>query len=227
VNLLTKTAITSGIVLSSISLSAVNANAVGISGLGDPITNPALTGGTVIDFDAGPTGVFSNITFGNVTFTGVDAPLTIGSDYIGSYNTRGVNSMYNDFDYIPSQFRFDFATPVNAFGFNWGASDNDWLLSAFDSGGGLIETLTVPKVFSSNAGEYFGIAASGIAFATLVDQKDRIAEGDYVFIDNFTYVKQQVSVPEPSSVLGLGLLGFGAFFKRKFNQKQKQDSDKA
>jgi hypothetical protein len=31
-------------------------------------------------------------------------------------------------------------------------------------------------------------------------------------------------VPEPNAVLGLGLLSFGAFFKRKFTNKQKQNS---
>jgi len=34
-----------------------------------------------------------------------------------------------------------------------------------------------------------------------------------------------VSVPEPSNLLGLGLLGFGAFFTGKLNKKQaKKDS---
>jgi len=220
--LLAKTAIRSSIIVSSIFFGVVNANAASISGLGDPINNSALMGGTVIDFDAGPTGNFSNITLSGVTFTGVDAPLTIGSDFIRNYNTRGINSAYNDFDYIPSAFRFDFATPVNAFGFNWGASDYSWLLSAFNSQGNLLETFSMPVLQFRNAGEYYGIAASGVAFATLVTQSD-----DYVFIDNFTYAGQQTAVPEPSNVLGLGLLGFGMCFKRRFNQRWKQDNKKA
>jgi hypothetical protein len=204
---------TSGLLFNSVQ----SASASSISGLGDPITNSLLTGGTVQDFDASPQGNFSSITLNNVTYIGVDAPLTIGSDFIGQYNNQGVNSIYNGFDYIPSQFQFDFATSVDAFAFNWGASDNTWLLSAFGSGGELIETLIVPQVFASNAGEYFGIAASGITSATLVDLKDRIPEGDYVFIDNFT-TKSVSTVPEPTftlSLLALGTLGAGSTLKRK------------
>ena len=105
----------------------------------------------MVDFDGGPTGLFASVAFGGVTFTGTGAPVTVGSDFNGIYNTSGVNSMYNDFDYLPDAFRFDFASPVGAFGFNWGAADNLWTLSAFDWGGLLIESTTIPAVFGSNA----------------------------------------------------------------------------
>jgi hypothetical protein len=181
------------------------AHAAPIAGLGDPNTSPALSGGTVIDFDAGPTGQFATQTFGNVTFTGVGDPFTIGPDFIGQFNTRGVNSLFNGFGLLPDQFRFDFATPVNAFAFNWGAGDNDWLLSVFDAGDNLLESFVVPKTFASNAGEFFGIAHDGIKFATLTDQND-VFEGDFVFIDNFTFVTGPTvpPVPAPATLLLLG-----------------------
>jgi hypothetical protein len=153
------------------------------SGTGDPINDAALSGGTMETFDAGPAGDSANEVFGNVTFVGVDGSFTVGSDYIGNYNTRGVYSVYNGDDYIPSNFRFDFATPVGAFGFNWGAADAPWLLSAYNANDVLINSYVLTATSGSNAGEYFGIAGPNIAYATLVNQ----AGGDYVFIDNFTY----------------------------------------
>lgn len=184
---------------------ATGAQATAISGVGEPISEPTLAGGTIIDFDSGPVGSFNTQTFGNVTFTGVDAPFTIGLDFNGQFNTEGGLSLFNDFDFIPRQFRFDFATAVDAFAFNWGAADFTWLLSAFDSGNNLIESFVVPPTFGSNSGEYFGIAASGIAFATL-----ETLSGDYVFIDDFTYQAGSIiDVPEPAT---LALFGGGLVF---------------
>jgi hypothetical protein len=182
------------------------AHAAPIVGLGDPITNPALSGGTVIDFDTGPTGDFTTQTFGDVTFTGVGAPFTIGPDFINQFNTRGVNSLFNGFDLLPDAFRFDFANPVNALAFNWGAADNHWLLSAFDADGNLLESFVVPQTFSSNAGEFFGIAHDGIKFATLTDQND-VFQGDFVFIDNFTFFTAPIVSPVPAPATLLLLVG--------------------
>jgi PEP-CTERM motif len=114
--------------------------------------------------------------------------------------------------------RIDFSTSVSAFAFLWGASDNTWDLRAYDAGNNLIESLVIGAVFGSNAGDYFGIAAAGIAYATLTDRLDNIADGDYVFLDNFHYV-ENVSVPEPSSLglLGVGLLAVGFGRRRQKN----------
>jgi hypothetical protein len=203
-------------VLMGLALSgAFAAQASSLSGFGDPITNPALIGGTVVNFDAGPAGVFPSVTYGAFTLTGVDAPLTIGSDYIGSFNSRGVYSAYNDFDYIPTSWRFDFATPVDAFGFNWGAADNTWTLNAYSPGGTLLETFSVPAVYGSNAGDYFGIATSGIGYALLSDTGDHVGIGDYVFIDNVTF--RGTSVPDAGAttmLLGLSLFSL-SILRRK------------
>jgi hypothetical protein len=189
-----------------VGLASSEAVAVPISGLGDPISNLALAGGTVIDFDSAATGVYASITLGDVTFAGVGSGLDIGPDFNGSFNTSGGQSLFTGFDLDPDAMTFTFASPVNAFAFNWGAADNVWLLSVFDSSSALLETFLVPATFASNAGEYFGIAHAGIAFATLVDQKDNFAEGDYVFIDDFTYAAGNDPVPEPITA---GLLGVG------------------
>jgi hypothetical protein len=192
------------------------AQAVPLTGFGFPNTNPALAGGTVVDFDAATPGLFASVTFGNVTFTGVGSPLNVGPDFNGSFNTRGGQSLFTDFDLDPDAIEITFATPVSAFAFNWGASDNLWLMSAYDSSNTLIESFVIPAVFSSNALEYFGFAASGIARVTLVDQLNNFTAGDYVFIDSFTYTAQTGAVPEPGAValLGLGLVGLRVVSRR-------------
>lgn len=183
---------------------AASAQATLISGIGSPDSAAELSGGTVIDFDSQAAGNYNNLWIDGVTFTGVDAPFTIGGDYNGDYNTSGGQSIYNDFDYVPLSFRFDFDSVVDAFGFNWGASDYNWTLSAFDSIGGLLESVVIAPVSSSNLGDFFGIAASGISYATLSTDSS-----DYVFIDNFTYSSSEVPEPSGLLLLGLGLLGLG------------------
>lgn len=203
--------------LTTLAVSAVATQAAPISGLGDPNTHPSLAGGTVVDFDTAASGLFGAQSYGALTITGVDAPFTIGSDFIGSFNTRGVKSLYNDFDFIPMQLRFDFSSPVDAFGFNWGAADNSWTLQAYSSGGAFLELVLLPPVFGSNAGEYVGLAAAGISYAILTDTKDNIPAGDYIFIDNFTYVGDDPIVPDAGAslaLLGLGLSGLVALRRK-------------
>lgn len=178
-----------------------------ISGTGDP--SAAIPGGAVVNFDSGPTGRFNTpatVTLNGVTFGGVGGFYDIDSDFIGSFNTRGVNSLSNDFPPGGTQtFTFDFAGPVGAFAFLFGASDFTWRLTAFNSGGGVVEAYDIAAVFGSNAGDYFGISASGMTRATL---QNLGGEADYVFIDNFTFARESVSaVPVPPS---LALLASGA-----------------
>lgn len=171
------------------------AQAALISGNGAPISHAALNGGTVIDFDDQAAADYIQLTIDDVTFSSVDSPFTIGADFNGSYNTGGGQSLFNGFDYVPLAFRFDFATTVTAFGFNWGAADFDWTLSAYDSADNLLDSQVIAPTFGSNAQEFFGIAAAGIAYATLSTNS-----GDYVFIDNFTYAGDGgVDVPVPAS----------------------------
>ena len=192
---------------------ATGATAAPIIGLGDPLTHPALTGGTQEGFDAVATGQYASLTLGNVTYIGVDAPFDIDTDFNGSFNTTGGKSMLNDFDLVPSSYRFNFGTPVSAFAFNWGAADFNWTLRAFDAGNNLLESLAVTPTFGSNAGEYFGIATPGIAYATLTLNPGESL--DYVFIDRFT-ISDAAAVPEPLTLalFGAGLAGIAAHRRR-------------
>lgn len=202
--------------LAAICLLSFGAHATAITGLGAPSSNAALTGGTVIDFEAATAGDYSALTIGNVTFKGVDDSFRITSDYVGSYNNTGRLDLDNGpYDSTMTySFRFDFASTVNAFAFNWGAADNVWLLSAYDSSNNLLDSLALTATHGSNAGDYFGLTAANIAYATLINQSGDA--GDWVMIDNFTH-SAAAQVPEPASLalLGLGLAGLAASRKRK------------
>lgn len=205
-----------GLVTALALLAGSQASAAVISGTGLP--SDVITGGAVIDFDSTAAGLYNSLTFGNVTISGVGAPFTVGGDYNGEYNTSGGQALYNDFDYTPMEFRFDFASTVSAFAFNWGAADTNWLLSAFDGAGNLLDSVNPTATWFSNAGDYFGLSASGIAYATLTG----LGGGDYVFIDNFTSTSagggvSPVPVPAAAPLLlaALGALGLASKRRRK------------
>ena len=197
-----------------------SSNAGFISGMGNPISAPELTGGTVIDFESGPTGFYSSVTIGNVTFDvdpdpNLALPFEWGGDWSGQFNTSGDISLYSSLA-GPRFFTITFSTPVDAFAFNWGGTEYAWELRAFDSTGYRLDTYLLPAVGSSNAGDFFGIAAPDIAFATLF----HIDNGDLAVIDNFTFANSQNSTPELSTLVMFGLallsiIGMGLRQRRK------------
>jgi len=176
-----------------------------LSGIGNP--GSAVTSAVVEEFETAAPGLYHSFTFGNVTIFGDIDRFTIGSDFGGEYNNSG-QSVYNDFDLVPLSFRFEFALAVEAFAFNWGGADDNWTLSAYDVANNLLESSILAPTFAGNDGEYYGIAASGIAYATL-----EASNGDFVFIDNFASTKV---VPAPAALtLLLGALGGLSLLRRR------------
>ena len=192
-----------------------------ITGFGSPSSGTG--GGTVVDFTANTTGPTSApLTVGGVTFApNSTGTYFINSTYGGNYNTTG-NSLQTGFPGGGGthSFLFTFASPTSAFAFNFGASDDVWLLSAFDSGGNLIESHNIAAVHASNAGDYFGIASAGIKTVTLTQTTFVGGDPDYVLIDNFTYLENLTeAVPAPPAVV-LGVIGVASLlgvgrFRRK------------
>ena len=93
-----------GISVVALLITTGTARAVPIIGFGDPLSDPALAGGSQEGFDAVATQIVASITLGNVTYTGIGSPLSIGPDFNGSFNTTGGKSLFNDFDLIPDAF---------------------------------------------------------------------------------------------------------------------------
>jgi len=189
---------------------------------GAPITSPSdpsLSASTLIDFETfAPPGAFGDMTLYDLNFSTVASFGYISDSYSGSYNTSGyaIHNTYAANAFSTIYFKFPTDVIVNAFGFNFGASDYAWTLSAYNAANSLLESIIISPTYASNSGDFFGIVNSGIAWAQLSGPP-----GDYVMIDNFRYTRTPIStsapIPEPSTLLlvGGGLAGLGLLARKR------------
>jgi hypothetical protein len=164
-------------------------------------SDPALSGATVIDFEAQTLGSYTSLVIGDVTFTANDNHLMIDNAFNGQYNTQGIyldNGTYENIGF--SSMTINFGNEVTAFGFNWGASDYSWVLTAYDASNNPLETYNLPITGPSNSGDFVGLAANGIDYAVLSTS----GSYDWIMIDNFTFKP----IPAPGAIL-LGSIGVG------------------
>lgn len=173
--------------------------------------DPALAGGTVVDFSSATQGSAPSFTVDGVTFSALpgDGSLTIGS--LGSYGGVGNDLQTQDLNGSATPgFSITLPEPVSAFGMVWGAANPNWTVSAYDSSDALIESVTfVGGDHGASYEEFYGIAASGIASVVLI-----AGSYDWIVVDDFTYVAgggSEAAVPVPAAA-PLALMGFAALF---------------
>jgi hypothetical protein len=175
--------------------------------------DPSLATAGVIDFEDQTIGAYTSLAIDGVNFVAVDNHFRV-TDVIGGYfNTEGLHIDNTNLGSTVIDFKFD--AEVSAFGFNFGASNEDWRLDAFDASENLIEGFVLPQTGLSNDGDFFGIAANGISSARLTQLTWDYNATDWILLDNFA--STPASVPEPNimALLGIGMFFMGMIRKRK------------
>ncbi len=188
-------------------------------------SDPALAGSKLLDFNSESHGTFTCRTFGEVTFTVLDdgrmAVTDAWKDNLFGYGMQQSHLTtceypFQEGDLSTGLFQIDFATPVSAFGFMLGAADltwypmlgEPWTFQVYD-GMRLAETLTLPRLYTTNIGTGF-VGATGTRITRVEVRVGRYTfnnrnDNDLALIDNLHYVASPV--PEPSSLAFWSVLG--------------------
>lgn len=180
----------------------------------------------VLDFEGAGSGGFPSFTQGILTFTSDSGTVFVDSDYIGQYNNFGSASVHNCYCAAAfGQLNFTFSEQVAGFGFFWGASDDQWTLTAYDANDNVVASALPNVTRASNAGDFIGLTGAGMVRATL-----RGPSSDYIFVDNVTFGTALSAagaaasgggapgaIPEPATwaMLVLGFGGIGAAVRRR------------
>lgn len=162
----------------------------------------SLAGAAVLDFNAEPLGSFTSRIFsGAVTFSTINN-LVVENTFAGLFAATG-NYISNQTN--PYPITIDFSAGVSAFGFNWGAADQPWVLEVFDTASNPIGSFNIPAQTYPHAG-FIGVNGGGLTIgsARLSNQSDY--GYDYVLLDDFKFVSaNQNDIPEPTSIALLSL----------------------
>lgn len=154
--------------------------------LTDPIPNPPFSGGViVVDFSLGEDTLFGLGDNGNVDNT---SKVPGGTAFLASGSTNG-------------SFSLTFSSPVFQVGGIVDSASDKITLSAFDTFGNLLETVSVGSVPVANwSNNFLGIQnTAGISKVTF--------SAPFLVLDSLTFNNSPTAVPEPSSTLGSIIFG--------------------
>lgn len=163
-------------------------------------TAPALNGATLEDFSSAATGDYASLLLNGVTFTAPGSTVRVQNTYAGSYNTTG--NYLDNTTAGAATININFSSPQAVVGFNYGALDVYWQLSAYDISDNLIYSAIVAPNHGSNAGDFIGIGSTSrnITRATFASGTD----GDPIFLDNLRTSINPVPEPSTFALAGLG-----------------------
>jgi len=173
----------------------------------------AMANATVIDFESQALGDYSNLTIGNVTFSG---NLTVSND--GNNQYVPPPSVFLD-NRNGGDFTFDFLTDVSAFGLKIGASNFTQYLYAYDGANNLLQTVVIPDQVGSLTYPFTGVYGINLG-SSIISKAVLTGLSDWIVIDDFTY-NESSTVPEPGTMmlLGIGMAGLAIYGKRRKNSK--------
>lgn len=174
-------------------------------------SDAALSGAQVIDFESEALGNFDSLSVGIVNFIATPGAWTVSNSYSGRYGMTGQhldNTRGND-----NNLTITFNEAVDAFGFDWGAANVNWTMSAYDSQDTLLETVTLAYNTIPLYHQFYGIAHAGISRVELNNTEG----SDWILMDNFHVKGGGDPIPEPATVLlfGAGLLGLAGISRKK------------
>lgn len=171
--------------------------------------DPALAGATVETFDTAALGNYTTLALDAVTLTASDAPFEILDGSTGQYappTTLGDRHVIlrPGSDSTTDALTVLFDAPVSAFGMVVGATNYEQTLTAYDSSGTVVGTLTLPDQFATLDYPYAGFyglfsPTANISRFTLTNTDDDFA------MDDLHYAVNVAPIPEPTSLVIFGL----------------------
>lgn len=176
----------------------------------------ALANAQVETFDFAPLGQFFDLDLGDVALSG-SGNLSVSPKYFNGMNVfaRPADPSDRYLRIVGGPLRIDFRRPVVALGLFVAAVNYPQSLTAYDVGGAVIDSVSIPNQVDSAAFEvpfgFYGISASADVISSVVLTSIRDAN----IADNLVYSYQNVAVPSPLVLFAAAVFSLMQFRRNK------------